>query len=95
MRTSRHEAPTRGLVQQGWGSWASDPLCFSPLQALHKAVLTIDEKGTEATGATFLEAIPMSLPPEVKFNKPFLFVIYEHYTKSPLFVGKVVDPTKQ
>ncbi|MBZ3880154.1 Alpha-1-antiproteinase [Sciurus carolinensis] len=69
------------------------PLSLS--QALHKAVLTIDEKGTEASGATFLEAIPMSLPPEVKFDRPFFFVIYEHYTKSPLFVGKVVDPTKQ
>lgn len=63
-------------------------------KALHKAVLTIDEKGTEAAGATFLEAIPMSLPPEVKYNRPFLVVIYEHHTKSPLFVGKVVNPTQ-
>uniref|UniRef100_A0A8C9QFM4 Serpin domain-containing protein n=1 Tax=Spermophilus dauricus TaxID=99837 RepID=A0A8C9QFM4_SPEDA len=58
-------------------------------KALHKAVLTIDERG-----ATFLEMMPVSLPPEVKFDRPFLVVIYEHSTKSPLFVGKVVNPTQ-
>ncbi|VTJ80648.1 Hypothetical predicted protein [Marmota monax] len=63
-------------------------------QALHKAVLTIDEKGTEATGATVMEITPHSIPPEVKFDRPFLLVIIEHYTKSPLFVGKVVNPTQ-
>uniref|UniRef100_A0A8C5YM73 Serpin family A member 11 n=1 Tax=Marmota marmota marmota TaxID=9994 RepID=A0A8C5YM73_MARMA len=63
-------------------------------QALHKAVLTIDERGTEAAGATFFEMMPMSLPPDVKFDRPFLLVIIEHYTKSPLFVGKVVNPTQ-
>lgn len=66
----------------------------SPFQALHKAALTIDEKGTEAAGATILEAVPMSLPPEVKFNRPFLYIIYDRNTKSPLFVGKVVNPTQ-
>ncbi|XP_057587816.1 alpha-1-antitrypsin [Hippopotamus amphibius kiboko] len=64
-------------------------------KALHKAVLTIDEKGTEAAGTTFIEAIPMSIPPDVEFNKPFIFLIYDKNTKSPLFVGKVVDPTQK
>lgn len=68
---------------------------LSPLQALHKAVLTFDEKGTEASGATMAEAIPMSLPPSVKFNRPFLTIIYDRNTKSPLFVGKVVNPTQK
>uniref|UniRef100_A0A8C5YP04 Serpin family A member 11 n=1 Tax=Marmota marmota marmota TaxID=9994 RepID=A0A8C5YP04_MARMA len=62
-------------------------------QALHKAVLTIDERGTEAAGATVMGIMPVSLLPEVKFDRPFLLVIYEHSTKSPLFVGKVVNPT--
>lgn len=64
-------------------------------KALHKAVLTIDEKGTEAAGATFLEAIPMSMPPEFEFNRPFVIIIYDRNTKSPLFVGKVVNPTQK
>lgn len=63
-------------------------------KAVHKAVLTIDERGTEAAGATVLEAIPMSVPPEVNFDKPFLAIICDSHTQSPLFVGKVVDPTQ-
>ncbi|XP_046505338.1 alpha-1-antiproteinase 2 [Equus quagga] len=82
----------------GWGSsrpcseQASVP---SPLQALHKAVLTIDEKGTEAAGTTMWEIMPISLPPDLKFNRPFVLIIYDRNTKSPLFVGKVVDPTQK
>ncbi|XP_012594085.2 alpha-1-antitrypsin [Microcebus murinus] len=64
-------------------------------KALHKAVLTIDEKGTEAAGATFIEAIPMSIPPKVSFNKPFLFGIYDRITSNALFMGKVVNPTQE
>ena len=58
-------------------------------------MLTIDEKGTEATGATILEAIPMSIPPNVKFNKPFLFLIYDTKTTAVLFMGKVMNPTQK
>ncbi|XP_069853756.1 alpha-1-antiproteinase-like [Dipodomys merriami] len=64
-------------------------------KAVHKAVLTLDEKGTEAAGATVLEAIPMSLPPEVVFNRPFLALFIDIETEIPLFVGKVVNPTQQ
>ncbi|XP_005390450.1 PREDICTED: alpha-1-antiproteinase S-like [Chinchilla lanigera] len=64
-------------------------------KAMHKAMLTIDEKGTEAAGATVLEAIPMSMPPEVNFNRPFVVVIVSHSTDSPLFLGKVMDPTQK
>lgn len=63
-------------------------------KALHKAVLTIDEKGTEAAGTTFVEAIPMSMPPSVAFSRPYLVIIIDEITKSPLFVGKVVNPTQ-
>ncbi|KFO21359.1 alpha-1-antitrypsin isoform X2 [Fukomys damarensis] len=64
-------------------------------KAVHKAVLTIDEKGTEAAGATVLEAVPMSLPPDVHFNHPFIVIIIDHSTDSPLFVGRVMDPTQK
>ncbi|XP_014645927.1 PREDICTED: alpha-1-antiproteinase 2-like [Ceratotherium simum simum] len=63
-------------------------------KVMHKAVLTVDEEGTEAAGATGMEIMPVSLPPDVEFNRPFVLIIYDRYTKSPLFVGKVVDPTK-
>lgn len=62
-------------------------------KAVHKAVLTIDETGTEAAAATVFEAVPMSMPPILRFDHPFLFIIFEEHTQSPIFVGKVVDPT--
>lgn len=80
------EADLSGVTEE-------QPLKLS--KALHRAVLTIDEKGTEATGATILEAIPMSIPPNVKFNKPFLFLIYDTKTKAVLFMGKVMNPTQK
>nr|O54763.1 RecName: Full=Alpha-1-antiproteinase; AltName: Full=Alpha-1-antitrypsin; AltName: Full=Alpha-1-proteinase inhibitor; Flags: Precursor [Callosciurus caniceps]BAA24422.1 alpha1-antitrypsin [Callosciurus caniceps] len=80
-----NEADLSGVTEEA-------PLKLS--KGVHKAVLTIDERGTEAAGVTVLEAIPMSLPPDVRFDRPFLIIIYEHYTKSPLFVGKVVNPTQ-
>lgn len=64
-------------------------------KAVHKAVLTLDEKGTEASGATFLEAIPMSMPPLVLFNKPFVVAICDKATGAPLFVGRVANPTQK
>lgn len=63
-------------------------------QALHKAVLNIDERGTEAAGATFMEAIPMSLPPDLHFDHPFVLMIYSTEANVPLFIGRVVDPTQ-
>lgn len=70
------------------------PLCAFFLQALHKAVLNIDERGTEAAGATFMEAIPMSLPPDLYFDHPFVVMIYDTNADVPLFIGRVVDPTQ-
>ncbi|XP_034509024.1 alpha-1-antiproteinase [Ailuropoda melanoleuca] len=81
-----NEAELSGITEK-------EPLMLS--KGLHKAVLTVDEKGTEAAGTTVLEAIPMSMPPVVDFSSPFLVIIYDRNTKSPLFVGKVVDPTQK
>nr|Q63969.1 RecName: Full=Alpha-1-antiproteinase; AltName: Full=Alpha-1-antitrypsin; AltName: Full=Alpha-1-proteinase inhibitor; AltName: Full=Serpin A1; Flags: Precursor [Mus saxicola]AAB30633.1 alpha 1-proteinase inhibitor [Mus saxicola] len=64
-------------------------------KAVHKAVLTIDERGTEAAATTIVEAVFMSLPPILHFNHPFVFTIVETHTQTPLFVGKVVDPTRK
>uniref|UniRef100_A0A8C5ZAB0 Serpin domain-containing protein n=1 Tax=Marmota marmota marmota TaxID=9994 RepID=A0A8C5ZAB0_MARMA len=81
-----HEADLSGITEDA-------PLRVS--QALHKAVLTIDERGTEDEGDTVKGPMALTLAPQVKFNSPFLVIIYEHSTRSPLFVGKVVNPTQQ
>lgn len=59
----------------------------------HKAVLSVDEKGTEAAAATTIEIMPMSLPNIINLNRPFLVFILEDSTKSILFMGKITNPT--
>jgi serpin B len=64
-------------------------------EVLHKTFVDVDEKGTEAAAVT----IPMlagSAPPRdlVQFHvdRPFLFLIRDLPTGTPLFMGRVVDP---
>ncbi|OCT68278.1 hypothetical protein XELAEV_18039576mg [Xenopus laevis] len=61
-------------------------------KAVHKAVLSIDEKGTEAAAATAFEIMPMMLPPNIQYNRPFLLTIYDMETKHTLFLGRIANP---
>ncbi|KFO21362.1 Putative alpha-1-antitrypsin-related protein [Fukomys damarensis] len=63
--------------------------------AMHKAMLTIDERRTETRGATDLGDRDWSKVPTIKFNRPFIFIIREENTNIPLFLGKVVNPIEQ
>lgn len=62
--------------------------------AIQKVVVTVDEKGTEAAAATGIAMKRMALK-KVAFHadRPFWFVIWHHETKTPLFVGQIVDPS--
>ncbi|NXA46196.1 A1AT2 antiproteinase, partial [Nothocercus julius] len=63
-------------------------------QAIHKALLEVDEAGTEAAGATAIIVTKVLLPSvTIKFNRPFLILISDKATSITLFLGKVVDPT--
>ncbi|GAA6077131.1 alpha-1-antitrypsin homolog isoform X1 [Tachysurus ichikawai] len=64
-------------------------------KVLHQAVLKVDEKGTEASAATTIEIMPMSLPDTINLNRPFLVFIVEESTKSILFMGRITNPTEQ
>lgn len=65
-------------------------------QAVHRANITVDEWGTEAAAVTGL-AFPTSGRPEpavkVRADRPFAFAIMHLPTRTPLFLGQVVDPT--
>ncbi|XP_077787631.1 alpha-1-antitrypsin-like [Podarcis muralis] len=63
-------------------------------KAIHQAYLNVHENGTEAAAVTFIEIGPTSLPPEIKLNHPFMFLIMDWLTEAILFLGKVADPTK-
>ncbi len=58
---------------------------------IHKTYISVDEKGTEAAAVTALMMAGSALPPEpvdVKFNKPFYFVIRDNTNGESLFVGR-------
>lgn len=63
---------------------------------LHKAFVSIDERGTEAAAATLVE-IPVPGEPETRvemiINRPFVFLVRDNETGVLLFVGRVIDPT--
>uniref|UniRef100_A0A8C3UWS6 Serpin domain-containing protein n=1 Tax=Catharus ustulatus TaxID=91951 RepID=A0A8C3UWS6_CATUS len=65
-------------------------------QAIHKALLEVDEAGTEAAGATAIILTRLSsISRTIKFNKPFLILISDKQTGTTLFMGKIVDPTQE
>jgi serine protease inhibitor len=65
-------------------------------QVLHKAVIEVNEKGSEAAAATVVEmresAIPVEEVIEFVVNRPFFFVIADDRSGAILFMGKVVEP---
>lgn len=62
----------------------------------HKAFVRVDEEGTEAAAATAAPMAargrPPSMPPEVRFDRPFLFLLRDVRTGTVLFLGRVSDP---
>ena len=65
-------------------------------QVIHEAVVTVDEKGTEAAAAAAAGMVAGGMPqkPTVfRADHPFLFLIRDLETGAVLFMGRVVDPT--
>ena len=64
---------------------------------VHEAFVAVDEAGTEAAAATAVVMREVSAPldpVQLRLDRPFLFVIHEVATRTPLFVGRVGDPTR-
>ena len=62
----------------------------------HKAVIRVDESGTEAAGVTSVGVRITSAMPqqgfELNVDRPFFFAIRDDITESILFMGNVVEP---
>lgn len=56
------------------------------------AFIDVNEDGTEAAAVTTTGMMPTSMKPQFKVNKPFVFVIREHYTNTVMFLGQVTNP---
>ncbi|XP_004699151.1 serpin A12 [Echinops telfairi] len=61
-------------------------------EAIHKANLRLDEKGSEGAAGTGAQTLPMEKPEEVRFNRTFLMMICQEKTSSVLFLGKITNP---
>ncbi|NXD82800.1 ZPI inhibitor, partial [Halcyon senegalensis] len=80
-----HTADLSHLTNQGY---------VAVSQVVQKAVIEVDEEGTEATAASGSEITAFTAPPVIKVDRPFLFMIFEETFKTLLFTGRVVDPTE-
>lgn len=58
----------------------------------HKTFVDVNEQGTEAAAVTSVGIVVTSLPPSVRVNKPFVYVIREKHTDAILFIGKMENP---
>jgi serpin B len=62
--------------------------------AFHKAIVTVDEKGTEAAAATMVVGA-LALPepvPVFRADRPFMFLIRNARLGTPLFMGRLARP---
>ncbi|MBO7571389.1 MAG: serpin family protein [Bacteroidales bacterium] len=67
-------------------------------EVIHKAVVEVSEKGTEAAAATAVvvreKTMVVNKNPKVTINRPFVFIIRENGNNAILFIGKYVKPEK-
>ncbi|KAF7067781.1 hypothetical protein CFC21_073624 [Triticum aestivum] len=61
---------------------------------IHKAVIEVNEEGTEAAASTLMHVAAPSPPPPVDFlaDHPFAYFIVEEATGTVVFAGHVLDP---
>ncbi|MDF1697494.1 MAG: serpin family protein [Saprospiraceae bacterium] len=62
-------------------------------KVLHDVVLKIDEKGVEGAAVTAVGVGATSAPPSIYFTRPFIFVIRHVETNTPIFIGRLADPS--
>lgn len=61
-------------------------------QVIHKAVVAVDEEGTEAAAAGAVIIGIVSMPQVFVVDKPFIFLIRDIETGTILFMGRVLNP---
>lgn len=67
-------------------------------KVVQQVFVAVDEEGTEAAAATavLVEAVSLPMPDAVvTVDRPFLFVIHDLEYGTPLFLGRVLDPTDE
>jgi serpin B len=63
---------------------------------LHQTFVAVDESGTEAAAATAVvmgETSAQLVRHELVLDRPFLYVVHDTAHGTPLFVGRLSDPS--
>ncbi len=62
---------------------------------LHEVFVAVDEEGTEAAAATAVDMQTSALSRVVRLtvDRPFLFLVHDVETGTPVFLGRVTDPS--
>lgn len=95
--------PLKDLLSQlGMAEAFSEQADFSALSryslglrldaVVHQAVIKVDEAGTEAAAATGVSFGVTSLPQSIRFERPFIFIIWDKEYHNPLFIGHFIAP---
>lgn len=88
------------LTALGMGEAFSEQADFSGIsedvsisRVLHKAVIEVNEEGSEAAGVTVVEMNKLAVMDPITFigDRPFIFLITDDETGSILFMGKLYD----
>lgn len=62
--------------------------------AVHQARIVVDHKGIEAAAATAIGvAMSAAAPAKLRVDRPFLYLIHDVETVTPLFLGRITNPT--
>lgn len=64
-------------------------------EVIHKAFCEVDEAGTEAAAATVAFVRTKGMTGSFVADHPFIFLIRDNASGSILFLGRIVDPTRQ
>ena len=68
---------------------------FLVSDVIHKAVIEVNEEGSEAAAVTavIVQSRSASRRRSIKFDRPFFFILQDKKHCLKLFVGRVVDPS--
>ena len=65
---------------------------------MHKARIDVDKERTEAAAVTAIDMAPGAARPPplvVRIDRPFIFLIRDRPTDTILFLGRVMDPSRE
>ena len=86
------------ITKENLNSLGKDNIYVS--DAIHKTYIDLNEKGTKAAAVTYFGMRTSGAYIEdykvidIKFNKPFMYLIRDTETKEILFIGSVYEPNK-